>query len=90
MTRESGDIDSSETFDESLEKEGLLVECEEIALKKVIAAQTAAMNDDAHSRSRSLRERMDRRPNWPKPAWRSPGDGRSHGARVLATRRPRL
>lgn len=43
MIGKLGYIDRSETFDEFLAEDGLFAECEEIALKKVIAAQLRAV-----------------------------------------------
>jgi antitoxin HicB len=53
-----GYIDRSESFDEFLESQGLLGECEELALKQVIADQIrAAMSAEGLSKT-AMAERM--------------------------------
>ena len=62
-----GYIDRSESFDEFLESQGLLAECEELGLKEVIADQIrAAMSAEGLSktamadRMRTSRRQLDR------------------------------
>lgn len=58
MTNKKGYIDRSETFDEFLEKDGLLAETEELALKQIIADQIkAAMEVEGISKT-AMAERM--------------------------------
>jgi antitoxin HicB len=58
LKRTKGYVDRSESFDEFLEKDGLLDECEEAALKQVIADQIkAAMEAEGLSKT-TMAERM--------------------------------
>jgi len=67
MQNKKSHIDRSETFDEFLDKEGLLAETEDAALKEIIADQlTAAMRrqkltkTDMAARMRTSRRQLDR------------------------------
>ena len=53
-----GSIDRSETFDEFLEKEGLLAETEDIAIKEIIADQIKVAMDEQHLSKSEMAARM--------------------------------
>lgn len=58
MTKKTGYIDRTETFDEFLGKEGLLEETEEVALKQVIGDQIKAAMEAGSISKTAMAERM--------------------------------
>ena len=66
-TKKKGYIDHSETFDEFLDKDGLLSETEDAAIKRIIADQIKVAMDKQHlsktkmaARMRTSRRQLDR------------------------------
>jgi antitoxin HicB len=53
-----GSIDRSESFDEFLEKEGLLAETEDAAVKEIIADQIRVAMDEKHLNKSEMAARM--------------------------------
>ena len=53
-----GSIDRSESFDEFLEKEGLLAETEDAAVKEIIADQIRIAMDEKHLNKSEMAARM--------------------------------
>ena len=53
-----GSIDRSESFDEFLEKEGLLAETEDAAVKEIIADQIRVAMDEKHLSKSEMAARM--------------------------------
>jgi antitoxin HicB len=53
-----GSIDQSESFDEFLEKEGLLAETEDAAVKEIIADQIRVAMDEKHLSKSEMAARM--------------------------------
>jgi hypothetical protein len=56
--RKKGTIDRSETFDEFLEKDGLLAETEDAAIKRIIADQIKVAMDKQHLSKTAMAARM--------------------------------
>ena len=58
MTKKKGTIDHSETFDEFLDKDGLLAETEDAAIKQIIADQIKVAMDKQHLSKTKMAARM--------------------------------
>jgi hypothetical protein len=56
--RKKGTIDRSETFDEFLDKDGLLAETEDAAIKRIIADQIKVAMDKQHLSKTKMAARM--------------------------------
>jgi antitoxin HicB len=56
--RKKGYIDRSETFDEFLDKDGLLAETEDAAIKRIIADQIKVAMDKQHLSKTAMAARM--------------------------------
>ncbi len=58
MKKKIGSIDRSETFDQFLEKDGLLAETEDAAIKEIIADQIKVAMDEQHLSKSQMAARM--------------------------------